>query len=310
MRLIFAGTPLFAERALAALIEAGHDIAAVLTQPDRKAGRGMQPAASPVKGLALSKDIKVLQPAKMSEHGVIDRLASYEPELLVVAAYGLILPQAVLDLGPRGAVNIHASLLPRWRGAAPIHRAILAGDTQSGITLMQMDAGLDTGAILAMESTPISDEETTGTLHDRLAAMGAQMIVALLASPTATWSATPQPAEGITYARKIEKSEAVVDWRRSNLEIDRQVRAFNPAPGARASIEGADLKLWRARPVAAAGEPGRVLSVDEDGVLVGCGAGALALTELQRAGGKRLGTRDYLRGHAIAPGARFEVPEA
>lgn len=307
MRLVFAGTPVFAERALAALIEDGHQILSVLTQPDRKSGRGLQMLPSPVKALALAHGLEVLQPARFSDGNTLAHLRQLQPEMLVVAAYGLILPQPGLDLARRGAINIHASLLPRWRGAAPIHRAILAGDAETGITLMRMDAGLDTGPMLAQKRLGIAADDTTGSLHDRLAALGAEMIVEYVRNPDDT-KPVPQPAEGVTYARKIDKRESVLDWRKPARTLEREVRAFNPAPGARASLAGTDLRVWRARCEERAAEPGQVQSAGAEGIVVGCGEGALVLTELQRAGGKRLGARDFLRGHAVAPGDRFELP--
>ena len=269
----------------------------------------MQPAASPVKTLALRHRLPLLQPATLKDAAVKEQLRVLTPEVLVVAAYGLILPSAVLDIARHGAINIHASLLPRWRGAAPIQRAILAGDRQTGITLMQMDEGLDTGAMLMQRSLPIATDETAGSLHDRLAVLGAQMIVELLRElESAPVRATAQPPDGVTYARKIEKREAVLDWRKPAAELDREVRAFNPFPGSRSTIDGVEIKVWLAHRTDARGEPGKVLSSAADGIVVGCGDGALVLTELQRPGAKRLGVRDFLRGHPLAPGSRFALP--
>ena len=308
MRIVFAGTPHFAARALAALKEAGHDILLVLTQPDRKAGRGMRPAMSPVKQLALEFGLDVVQPPTMRDTLIFEQLRAAASEAMVVAAYGLILPQAVLDLPVRGALNIHASLLPRWRGAAPIQRAILAGDTETGITIMQMDAGLDTGAMLARQGIPISSEDTGLSMHDKLADLGAQMMVKILRDlPTGGVFAQPQPADGITYAHKIEKKEAALDWRKSCDVLDRAVRAFNPAPGAHATLDGVDIKIWRARPAAGQGDPGCVQSCGAEGIAVTCGEGALLLTELQRAGGKRLAAREFLRGYPLVPGRRLAL---
>lgn len=308
MRLVFAGTPPFAAFALRALIDAGHEVVSVLTQPDRKAGRGLRSKAGAVKALAIERGLEVLQPLKLNDGATIEHLRNLKPELLVVAAYGLILPQVALDLASRGAINIHASLLPRWRGAAPIHRAILAGDRETGITLMQMDAGLDTGAMLAQGAIEIGADETTAELHDRLAVLGAGMTVEFLEKMAgAPALATPQPTEGVTYARKIEKGEAVLDWRKSAEMLGREIRAFNPAPGARTSLDGFEVKVWRAHRIEACGAPGAVQSADEHGVVVACGNAALMLTELQRAGGKRLGAREFLRGHPLAPGAQFAL---
>jgi len=306
MRLVFAGTPDFAALALKALLAEGHDIVLVLTQPDRKAGRGMHSAMSAVKQLALSNGLEIAQPSTLRDLTFLDRMRATAPEAMVVAAYGILLPQAVLDLPERGALNIHASLLPRWRGAAPIQRAILAGDTQTGITIMQMDAGLDTGPMLAQESLPISADDTALSLHDKLASLGASMIVAALADLQAgALVSRPQPADGVTYASKIEKRNAALDWRRPSRELELAVRAFNPVPGAHATLAGHTIKIWSARQVEGRGDAGCVLACSADGIAVMCGEGALLLTELQRAGGKRLSARDFLLGHSLLPGARF-----
>ncbi|HUJ87956.1 MAG TPA: methionyl-tRNA formyltransferase [Burkholderiales bacterium] len=309
MRLAFAGTPEFAERSLAALLGADHQVALVLTQPDRPAGRGMRPLQSAVKRLALQHELDVFQPTSLNSPASLDRIVGARAELLVVAAYGLILPQSVLDCAPLGALNVHASLLPRWRGAAPIQRAILAGDRESGITIMKMDAGLDTGPILAQRAVPIMENDDAGTLHDRLAVQGAEMIVAALSAlETGRASYTPQPAAGVTYARKIDKSELTLDWSRPAQELARAVRAFRPIPGASSTLEGANVKIWEASVVEGSGEPGRALAVDQNGIVIACGQGALVVTRLQRAGGKRLTAGEFLRGHAIAPGTRFGQP--
>jgi methionyl-tRNA formyltransferase len=309
MRIVFAGTPPFAAQALAALIAAGHEVVLVLTQPDRQAGRGMKLAASAVKQLALTHGLDVFQPPSLREPEPLERLRATLPEVMVVAAYGLILPQRVLDVARNGSLNIHASLLPRWRGAAPIQRALLAGDTETGITIMQMDAGLDTGAMLMQRRVPILPGDSSQVLHDRLASLGAEMIVeALRDCELGRLAATPQPAEGVTYAHKIEKAEAAIDWRKPAAEIDREVRAFNPFPGAHALLDGTSVKVWCAHPAAGIGSPGEVLACGDGGVVVACGRGALALVELQRAGGKRLGARDFLRGMVMRPGMRFSLP--
>lgn len=274
----------------------------VLTQPDRAAGRGLRPAASPVKRLALEHGLEVFQPATLRDPAAQARIAAAGPELLVVAAYGLILPPAVLGVAP--ALNIHASLLPRWRGAAPIQRALLAGDAESGITLMRMDAGLDTGPMLAQERVPIAPDDDAQSLHDKLAALGARMIVRALAAGSLP-DGTAQPADGVTYARKIEKRDAIVDWSLPAAVIERQVRALRPAPGAATSVRGDALKIWRAATRSARGTPGSVLAAGDDGVLVACGEDALLLTELQRAGGKRLAAAAFLRGFPLAPGERL-----
>ena len=308
MKIVFAGTPEFAARALAALYEAGHDIPLVLTQPDRPAGRGMTLQASPVKQLALSRGSEVFQPLTLKDEVAQEKLRLLAPDVMVVAAYGLILPQAVLDIPRHGCLNIHASLLPRWRGAAPIHRAILAGDAESGVCIMQMEAGLDTGPVLLSASTPISAQDTSQTLHDKLAVQGAQLIVSAL--QRLPLPAVAQPEAGVTYAAKLDKSEAPLDWRRPAAELDRQIRAFTPFPGTTAVLDGAPLKVWAALPRSESGVPGTVLAADKHGILVACGSGSLLLTELQKAGGKRLPVAQFLAGHGVSAGARFELPAA
>jgi methionyl-tRNA formyltransferase len=306
LRLIFAGTSEFAERALAALIAAGHDVALVLTQPDRLAGRGLRARASPVKRLALAHRIEIFQPATLKSVDVSERLLSIKASALVVAAYGLLLPDAVLS-ATGSALNIHASLLPRWRGAAPIQRSILAGDRETGVSIMQMDAGLDTGPVLAQSSLAIAGDDDAGTLHDKLAALGARMIVEVLAEVAAGRAhAEPQPSTGATYAAKIDKRETVLDWRAAASELERAVRAFRPSPGAQASIAGAPLKVWRAAVLDGHGEPGTLLHADE-ALVVACGKAALAITEVQRAGGRCMPAREFIRGHRIAPGTRFDL---
>ena len=289
------------------MLDAGHDLALVLTQPDRPAGRGLRPAQSAVKQLALARGLDVLQPATLRDLDVQARVAAARPAFLVVAAYGLLLPQWALDVAPGGALNIHASLLPRWRGAAPIQRALLAGDAETGITIMRMDAGLDTGPMLAQERIAISAGDDAQSLHDRLAALGARMIVAALAEAAAERvRAVPQSAQGVTYARKIEKRETEIDWRRPASEIERAVRALRPVPGAMARLRGETIKIWRAAVRGDAGDAGTVLAADAAGVLVACGEGALLATELQRAGAKRLAAAEFLRGCAIARGERLQ----
>lgn len=308
MKIVFAGTPEFAARALAALYEAGHDIPLVLTQPDRPAGRGMTLQASPVKQLALSRGSEVFQPLTLKDEAAQEKLRLLAPDVMVVAAYGLILPQAVLDIPRHGCLNIHASLLPRWRGAAPIHRAILAGDAESGVCIMQMEAGLDTGPVLLSATTPITAQDTSQTLHDKLAVQGAQLIVSAL--QRLPLPAVAQPEAGVTYAAKLDKSEAPLDWRRPAAELDRQIRAFTPFPGTTAVLDGAPLKVWAALPRSESGAPGTVLAADKHGILVACGSGSLLLTELQKAGGKRLPVAQFLAGHGVSAGARFELPAA
>jgi methionyl-tRNA formyltransferase len=322
MRLIFAGTPEFAQVAMAALHAAGHEIVLVLTQPDRPAGRGMKLQRSPVKQWALDHSVPVAQPRSLRLDGKFpedaaaarETLQAAKADAMIVAAYGLILPQWVLDLPPKGCLNIHASLLPRWRGAAPIHRAIEAGDTQTGITIMQMDAGLDTGDMLLVLPCALSADDTTAVLHDRLAALGGQAIVQALASLDGL-PRQVQPSAGVNYAHKIDKSEAAIDWALSAEVLARRIRAFDPFPGMTVPLSTATgvetLKLWLAVAEAAEGhaqagaQPGTVLSADASGVRVACGEGLLCLTQLQRPGGKRLSAADFLRGCPLQPGQRL-----
>jgi methionyl-tRNA formyltransferase len=326
MRIVFAGTPEFARVALQGLLDAGHEIALVLTQPDRPAGRGLKPQPSPVKQLALQHGLAVIQPRSLRLDGkfpqdAIDAraaIAAAVAQAMVVAAYGLILPQWVLDaMGgaepPRrfGCLNIHASLLPRWRGAAPIQRAIEAGDDQTGVTIMQMDAGLDTGAMLLSAPLPVTARDTAATLHDRLAPLGARLIAeALAALEAGGLRPTPQPEAGTSYARKIDKAEASIDWSEPAAQIERRIRAFDPAPGASARIGDTTLKLWcseiDSKSSSSSNDAGTILSADPQGVQVVCGAGLLRLTELQRPGGRRLPAGEFLRGFALRPGQRFE----
>lgn len=319
MRVIFAGTPDFARVALERLLQAGFEVPLVLTQPDRPAGRGMKLQASPVKQCALEHGIRVEQPlslrldGKYPEDAAAARqaLRDARADVMVVAAYGLILPQWVLDVPPKGCLNIHASLLPRWRGAAPIHRAIEAGDAETGVTIMQMDAGLDTGDMCLWERLPITAADTTASLHDKLADLGGRMIVQALEMSAGTGLPhTPQPAEGVTYAHKIEKAESWMDWSRSAEQLDRRLRAFNPFPGGATQLGDEVIKLWTAVPQAYTGsaQPGTVLAADAEGVLVACGEGALCLTQLQRAGGKRLAAGDFLRGFELAAGVVLTSP--
>ncbi len=316
MRVIFAGTPDFARIALEHLLAAGHAVPLVLTQPDRPAGRGMKLQASPVKQCALQHGIAVAQPrglrldGKYAEDAAAAQAAidSAQADVMVVAAYGLILPQWVLDTPRLGCLNIHASLLPRWRGAAPIHRAIEAGDQETGVTIMQMDAGLDTGDMLLIEKTAIGMADTTARLHDRLAEIGGRLIVdALQQAASGSLKATVQPAEGVSYAHKIEKAESQIDWSESAKVIARRVRAFDPFPGASTQLGADVIKLWSCEIDSCPRPPdarcGQILRIDGKGIAVACGNGsALRLTALQRAGGKRLPAADFLRGFALEPG--------
>ena len=306
MKLIFAGTPEFAAQALSAIVAAGHQVALVLTQPDRPAGRGMALQPSAVKNVALANGIEVFQPLTLKDAEAQAKIAAVGAEVMVVAAYGLILPQAVLDMPRFGCINIHGSLLPRWRGAAPIQRALLAGDAETGVCIMQMEAGLDTGPVLLRGALPIAATDTTASLHDRLAELGARLCVEALGQ--LPLPAEPQPGEGVTYAHKIEKAEAVIDWTKSAAELDRHIRAFNPFPGAQALFGGQTVKLWQATPVAGSGPVGSVLAVDKKQIVIACGEGALAVSELQKAGGKRLPVQQFLAGHPLKVGDRFDIP--
>lgn len=317
MRVIYAGTPEFAAVAMQRLIDAGHEVVLVLTQPDRPAGRGMKLQASAVKQLATQHEIAVAQPLSLRLDGKYPEDAkaaqqvinNAQADVMVVAAYGLILPQWVLDAPRLGCLNIHASLLPRWRGAAPIHRAIEAGDQITGVTIMQMDAGLDTGDMLLKQPLPIQAQDTTASLHDKLAALGGDMIVQALAQ-LPQLSRTVQPTEGVCYAHKIEKNEAAIHWADSAEVIDRRIRAFNPFPGATLQSGEETIKVWQAQVVNTSVQtapPGTVLQADEKGVQVACGLGVLCMTQLQRAGGKRLAVADFLRGFELSKGHAFYV---
>jgi methionyl-tRNA formyltransferase len=309
MRLAFAGTPEFASVALQALHEAGHEPVLVLTQPDRPAGRGLKLQPSAVKRYALDHGLALAQPRSLRLDGKYPQeaaaaqaaLAAAAPEVMVVAAYGLILPTWVLALPPAGCLNIHGSLLPRWRGAAPIQRAIEAGDAETGITIMQMDAGLDTGAMLLAERTPIGARDTAATLQDRLAMIGARLVVQALATlRQGTLAAVTQPDDGASYARKIDKAEAAVDWREPAAVIERRLRAFDPHPGCSGVLAGQALKFWRARVVPGAGTPGQILCAADGRLVVACGMAALELLEVQLAGGRRLAAHDFLLRHPLA----------
>ena len=318
MKIIFAGTPEFAAVALAALHEAGFEIPLVLTQPDRPAGRGMQLHASAVKQFAVAHGIEVLQPLSLrtdsrdperaaQARAAHARLLATDYDVMVVAAYGLILPRSTLDIKP--CINIHGSLLPRWRGAAPIHRAIEAGDRTTGVTIMEMEEGLDTGPMLSMEQVAIAPDETTATLHDTLAALGARMIVtSLRAWERGELPAQPQPEHGVTYAAKISKDEARLDFNGDAQALSRKIRAFNPFPGAHAEVNGVIVKLWGATALEAGSDaaPGQVLAADPQlGIVVACKHGTLRLTELQKPGGKRLPAAEFLKGFPL-DGLRFD----
>jgi len=308
LRVVFAGTPEFSVPCLEACRASGAEVVAVYTQPDRPAGRGRKLTPSPVKQAALAAGIPVEQPESLKSQAARDTLAAYRPDLMVVVAYGLILPRKVLALPRLGCWNVHASLLPRWRGAAPIQRAILAGDAESGVDLMQMEAGLDTGPVLLERRTPIDRADTGGSLHDRLSALGAEVLADGLRRAVAgeTLAPTPQPEAGVTYAHKLDKAEAKLDFQRDALALERQVRAFDPWPVAEGEIAGEPLRIWAAEAIARdhAAAPGSVLSAGRDGIEIACGSGALRVTALQRAGGKRIGAADYLNARPELRSAR------
>jgi len=300
LRVAFAGTPDFALPAFHALVGSRHTVVGVLTQPDRPKGRGRQLAASPVKLAAQACGVPVSQPVKLKTEADRADLAAWQPDVLVVVAYGLILPRAALDLPRLGCVNIHASLLPRWRGAAPIQRAILAGDAQTGVSIMRMDVGLDTGPVFSERTVAIAPGETGGSLHDRLAAEGASAVVEVLDQlSTNGASSTPQREDGVTYASKIDKAEALIDWSRGAIEIERQVRAFNPWPIAETRLDGEQLRIYSARAIdcdheSIGGESGKIIAVSSDSIVVACGRGRLALTEVQRPGRRPVAARDLI----------------
>jgi methionyl-tRNA formyltransferase len=306
MRIVFAGTPPFAARALGALLDAGHEVTLVLTAPERRAGRGLHLGTSAVKQLAQARGLALEQPASLRDESMLARIEAARPEAIIVAAYGLLLPERALGIAPLGAWNIHASLLPRWRGAAPIQRALLAGDRETGVSIMRMDAGLDTGPVLAQRRVPIAAEDDSGTLHEQLAGLGAQMMVAAL-QKIAAGTAQPlaQSERDASYAPKIERHERRIDWSRPAPELERAIRAFRPAPGAHTILRGEQFKLWRARCASGAGAPGTVLDAGPAGIAVACGRDALVVTELQRPGGRRLAAGEFLRGFPIGRGERF-----
>jgi methionyl-tRNA formyltransferase len=306
LRVVFAGTPAFAAAALEALVAAGHAVALVLTQPDRPAGRGMRLASSAVAQTADRLGLPLFKPATLRDPAAVATLRDAAPDVMVVAAYGLILPRQALEIPRAGCLNIHASLLPRWRGAAPVQRAILAGDGTTGITIMQMDAGLDTGAILSAHELPIGGRDTAGSLTDSLAALGARSIVQAVAH-LGTLNAIAQDNSRATYAAKIAKSEARLDWGLPAAQVDRVIRAFNPAPGAEARLGGEPLKIWEASAVAASGKPGEVLEAQGSRFVVACSDGAMQLHVVQRPGGKRLQAADFLRGTPLARGTLLEM---
>lgn len=307
MKIIFAGTPVFAAIALEGLIRAGHQVVMVLTQPDRLAGRGMKTAASAVKLLAQQHQLALMQPPTLKTPEIQAQLRALQADVMIVAAYGLILPQAVLDIPCLGCLNIHASILPRWRGAAPIQRAILAGDDETGITIMQMDAGLDTGNILLNHDMKITSNDTTQSLHDKLGLLGARSIVEVLVQlQQGKLVSVVQNETQACYAAKVTKTEAEINWQLPAKQIDRVVRAFNPTPGAYTSFHGMILKIWQAKIITGeSGQPGEIVAADREGISIACGSGLLQVEMLQKPGGKKMNVADFLAGNNFQPGECF-----
>ena len=300
MRVAFMGTPEFSVPALSALIEAGHEIACVYSQPPRPAGRGHKRRLSPIQELAESLDLDARQPSSLGEKTVQAEFLSLNADVAVVVAYGLILPKPILSAPRLGCLNIHASLLPRWRGAAPIQRAILAGESETGITIMQIDDGLDTGPILAVERVPITKKTTASNLHDELAKIGARLIVEVLSDDLP--SPVSQPEEGVTYAQKLDRAEGRIDWTRTSSEIDRRVRALNPWPGVWCELNSERLQILSVKPVNGSGVPGTVIA---EPLIVACGEGALQIDQVQRAGRSKMPTADFVRGYPVPIGTVF-----
>jgi methionyl-tRNA formyltransferase len=300
MKIIFAGTPEFAVPALEALIKAGHEIVMVLTQPDRPAGRGMKLRASPVKQLALAHQLCVYQPESLKPEAVQANIAAAQSDVMVVAAYGLIIPTTILNIPKKGCYNIHGSLLPRWRGAAPIHRAILAGDEETGVTIMEVVPKLDAGAMVSKGRIPILDTDTTQTLHDAISKMGATLMADAIQSlqETGRLMAEPQDESLVTYAHKVEKSEAMLDWHKTATELSRQIRAFNPFPVATAQFRGETCRIWFATAEKGQAEPGKIHALSET-IQVGCGEGLLDICELQMPGGRRQTAQQFIQGHHV-----------
>jgi len=309
MKILFAGTPIFAASALDAILAAGFSVDLVLTQPDRAAGRGLKMQASPVKQLAQQYHLPLLQPSSLKSAALEAQLRAVAPDVMIVAAYGLILPEALLTIPRYGCINIHASLLPRWRGAAPIQRAILAGDQETGITIMQMDSGLDTGAILSRHTAEITPNEPAASLHDKLAILGGASIVTTLQDLIdGKLELTPQTETGASYASKVNKLEAAIDWTLDALCIERKIRAFNPYPGALTGLTGNPVKLWQASVIdsgRSSGKPGEIINASNDGIVVACGHNALRIEVLQPAGGKKLTAAQFMAGHSISNSDRF-----
>ncbi len=310
MKIIFAGTPEFAVPALAALIVAGHEIVMVLTQPDRPAGRGMQLKASPVKQLALQHNLAVFQPVSLKPVEVQAQIAAADADVMIVAAYGLIIPTSVLNMPTKGCYNIHASLLPRWRGAAPIHRSLLAGDAETGVTIMEVVPALDAGAMVSKGVVPILETDTTQTLHDKLSKIGADLMVQAMTAlaKTGVLSSEPQDESLVTYAHKLEKAESAIDWQKNAVDISRQVRAFNPFPVASAQFRGETCRIWFASAIKGKAKVGEVVGLGDHtagALLLGCGEGLLQITELQMPGGKRQTAQQFVQGQHVKLGEIF-----
>ena len=308
MRLVFAGTPQFAATHLHALRTHGHDVVLVLTQPDRPSGRGLRSTLGAVKKEAIEAGIEILQPSSLKDPELQTKLSTVHADAWIVVAYGLILPEMILRAPRLGCLNVHASLLPRWRGAAPIQRAIMAGDRKTGISIMRMDEGLDTGPVLAQRAVPILPDDTAASVHDRLADLGAETLLEVLNRlALGTVSAQPQASGGVLYAKKISRDDQVVDWSQSAAVVARKIQALNPSPGAYTHLGHETIKLWRAlaHDWQTAQPPGTILEITPEGIHVACGDGVLIVAELQRAGGKRLSSGDFARGHKLRIGERF-----
>ena len=309
MKIIFAGTPEFAAVSLDRLVQSDFEVPLVITQPDRRAGRGMGLSQSAVKQLAITHRLDVYQPETLSSNDVVQKIVSCAADIMVVVAYGQLVPKSLLNAFPFGCVNVHASILPRWRGAAPIHRALMAGDEETGVCIMQLEEGLDTGPIYRMEKIQIESTDTTGLLHDKLAELGARALVETLSDTTNLDSPRSQSTEGTTYAKKITKDDSVVNWTQHCQEIDRLVRALNPYPGAMTNLQNNSVKIWAAQPIPSSGvrtmQPGLVLEINERGILVACGDGTLLLTSLQRQGGRRMGAAEFAAGQRTEVGQSF-----
>ncbi|MBN3858990.1 methionyl-tRNA formyltransferase [Neisseriaceae bacterium PsAf] len=306
MKVIFAGTPEFASHTLQKLIDSHIEVVAVLTQPDRPKGRGMKLTESPVKEVAKKNNIQVLQPNTLKDEEIIEQLKAYQADLMIVVAYGLIIPSVVLNLPRYGCINIHASILPRWRGAAPIHRAIEAGDKKTGISIMQMDAGLDTGPVLKMQEVMIEERETTASLHDKLKEVGADLCVQVL-KELPELIPVSQSQEGVTYAHKIQKKEAIIDWHESAVVIDRKIRAFNPFPIAKTKVNEQEIKIWQAKVLSQKAEqlPGSVVSVTNQGIEVATSEGWLLIEQIQKSGSQKMAVKDFILGFPIKVGTVF-----